>query len=175
VSPGHGLHATAAPRPEGEPWPRPRPEGEPWSRLRPGDSRGQASVELALVLPLVALLLLGLLQAGIVLRDQLLVVQAAREGAREASVSPLPERIEAAVRRAAPGLGGPSDRPGDHRGGAGDGLGVRVQRGPRTGDLAIVTVSAPPTRLPVVGRALSGHRLEASATMRLERTGPWGP
>ena len=155
-----------------------QPEGERWSR-RPGpdESRGQASVELALVLPLVALLLLGLLQAGIVLRDQLLVGQAAREGAREASVSPLPERIEAAVRRAAPGLGGlhgldqPGDRPYGGYGGGG-GIAVRVRRGLRAGDLATVTVSAPPTRLPVVGRALGGHRLEASATMRLERAGP---
>jgi Flp pilus assembly protein TadG len=81
-----------------------RPEGEPRSVPPPGDACGQASVELALVLPLVALLLLGLLQAGVVLRDQLLVVQAAREGVREASVSPLTERIETAARQAAPAL-----------------------------------------------------------------------
>jgi Flp pilus assembly protein TadG len=122
------------------------------------DARGQASVELVLVLPLVLLVLLALLQAGLLLRDQLLVVQAAREGAREAAVSPRKERIEAAVRRAAPGLD--------------EGLEVQIRRGPRTGDLATVAVSASPTRVPTIGRLLEGHRLEASATMRIERSGP---
>ena len=46
--------------------------------------RGQAAAEVALVLPLVALVLLGVLQAGLVLRDQVLVTHAAREGARAA-------------------------------------------------------------------------------------------
>ncbi len=39
---------------------------------------GQAAVELARVLPLVALVLLALVQAGLVVRDQILVVHAAR-------------------------------------------------------------------------------------------------
>ena len=126
-------------------------------RRQPGlDAGGQASVELVLVLPLVVLLLVALLQAGVLVRDQLLVVQAAREGAREAAVSPLADRIGRAARRAAPGLG----------------VDVRVQRGPRTGDLAAVTVAAHPTRLPFVGRILGGRRIEASATMRIERAGP---
>jgi hypothetical protein len=130
-----------------------RPRG---TRLRPRESPGQASTELTLVVPLVALLLVALVQAGILLRDQLLVVQAAREGAREAAVTAEQERIHAAARRAAPGLD----------------LDVRVQRGPRAGDLATVSVRARPTRLPVVGRALGDHRIEASATMRVERAGP---
>jgi Flp pilus assembly protein TadG len=146
-------------------------------RPRRADACGQASVELALVLPVVALLLLGLLQAGVVVRDQLLVVQAAREGAREASVTPATERIEAAARQAAPGLGGElPDRPGTRSGDGADRsssrVDVRIRRGPRTGDLTTVTVSARPTRLPVVGRALGEHRIGASATMRIERTGP---
>lgn len=111
-----------------------------------------------LVLPLAALLLLALLQAGLLVRDQLLLVQAAREGAREAAVSPQRPRVEAAARRAAPGLD--------------SGLHVRVERGPRVGDLTTVVVSAPPTRVPTVGRALGQRRLEASATMRVERAGP---
>ena len=122
------------------------------------DADGQASVELVLVLPLVALLLLALLQAGLLLRDQLLVVQAAREGAREAAVSPQRERIEAAVRRATPGLEG--------------GLEIRVERGLHAGDLTTVAVSASPASVPMVGRMLAGRRLGASATMRVERTGP---
>jgi Flp pilus assembly protein TadG len=54
-------------------------------------------VELALVLPLVLLLLLGVVQVGLVVRDQILVVHAAREAAREAAVDPAP----GAARRAA--------------------------------------------------------------------------
>jgi Flp pilus assembly protein TadG len=47
-------------------------------------------VELALVLPLVCLLLLGVVQVAVVVSDQLLVQHAAREGARAASVSASP-------------------------------------------------------------------------------------
>ena len=131
---------------------------------------GQASVELVLVLPLVVLLFLALLQAGILLRDQLLVVQAAREGAREAAVSPERMRIEAAVRRAAPGL----DR----------GLEVRVDRGPRVGDLATVAVSALPARVPTgrqgTGRASPGslghdaYRADQTVRIRGPRIGGEG-
>ena len=56
-------------------------------RRRRGDG-GQASVELALVLPLVVLLLLAVVQLGLLVRDQILVVHAAREAAREAAVDP---------------------------------------------------------------------------------------
>lgn len=48
--------------------------------------RGQATVELALVLPLVLGLLLFVVQLGLVVRDQIMVVNAAREGARTAAV-----------------------------------------------------------------------------------------
>ncbi len=41
--------------------------------------RGQSTVEFAMILPLVALVLLLLVQAGLVVRDQLLVSHAARE------------------------------------------------------------------------------------------------
>jgi Flp pilus assembly protein TadG len=53
---------------------------------RRGD-RGQSTVELALLLPLVAILTLLVLQFGLVLRDQLMVVHAAREAARAAAVT----------------------------------------------------------------------------------------
>lgn len=47
---------------------------------------GQAAVELALVLPVLALLLLVVVQVGLVVRDGVLVVHAAREVARELAV-----------------------------------------------------------------------------------------
>jgi Flp pilus assembly protein TadG len=49
--------------------------------------RGQATVELALVLPLVVLLLLAVLQVALVAREQVLVAAAARDGARAVAVS----------------------------------------------------------------------------------------
>jgi hypothetical protein len=52
-----------------------------------GDERGQAVVELALVLPLVVLFVLGALQVAVVARDQLAIELVAREAARAASVS----------------------------------------------------------------------------------------
>ena len=49
--------------------------------------RGQATVELALALPLVCLLLFGIVQVAVVGRDQLAVQLAAREAARAAATS----------------------------------------------------------------------------------------
>jgi len=60
---------------------------------------GQSTVELALALPLVTLLLLLVVQVGLVIRDQLLVSSAAREGARAAPV--VAPSDHAAVERAA--------------------------------------------------------------------------
>lgn len=54
-------------------------------------------MELALVIPLLALLLLLVVQVALVVRDQVLVVHAAREAARAAAVDPTP----GAARRAA--------------------------------------------------------------------------
>ena len=69
--------------------------------MRRRDS-GQATVELALVLPLVALLLVALVQAAVVARDQLLVTHAAREAVRAAAVDPDPAAATRAARRAGP-------------------------------------------------------------------------
>ncbi len=49
--------------------------------------RGQATVELALALPLVCLLLFGIVQVAVIGRDQLAVQLAAREAARAAAAS----------------------------------------------------------------------------------------
>ena len=56
------------------------------TRAARGD-HGQSTVEFALVLPLVVLVILLVVQAGFVARDQLLVAHAAREAARAAAVS----------------------------------------------------------------------------------------
>lgn len=49
--------------------------------------QGQAVVELALVLPLMLMLLLGIVQFGTVFRDYIALTDATRVGARQASVS----------------------------------------------------------------------------------------
>lgn len=70
-------------------------------RAGPPAEAGQAAVELALALPLVALLLVLVAQAGMVVKDQVMVVHAAREAARAAAVDPEP----GAGRRAATAAG----------------------------------------------------------------------
>ena len=52
----------------------------------PRGAAGQATVELLLVLPVVILALLLVIQMGLIARAQILVVNAAREGARAAAV-----------------------------------------------------------------------------------------
>lgn len=49
--------------------------------------RGQSTVELALALPLLCVLLLGVVQVGLVVRHQLAVQAAARNGARAAAAA----------------------------------------------------------------------------------------
>jgi len=119
-----------------------------------GKDRGQASVEFALVLPLVLIVLLGLLQVGIFMLEKLQVSGAAREGAREAAVTSDRDRIENAAKRAAPTLD----------------IQVEVNRGDQRGDPAVVGVSAPPTEVPIMGSIVAGRPLKSTATMRIERT-----
>jgi Flp pilus assembly protein TadG len=50
------------------------------------NSRGQALVEFALVIPIFLLLVLGMMDVGIVLNQYLVVTEAAREGVRSAAL-----------------------------------------------------------------------------------------
>lgn len=63
---------------------------------------GQATVELALALPLLLALTVVVVHVGLLVRAQVLVVHAAREAARAAAVDPHPE----AARRAAESVAG---------------------------------------------------------------------
>ena len=124
-------------------------------RRERGDG-GQASVELALVLPLVFVLLLGIVQLGLLVRDQILVVHAAREAAREAAVDPA---ADAASRAAAASS-------------TLDGARLTVTTSGRgaTGSRVRVEVAyRAPTGVPIIGAALGDLTLRASATMRVER------
>jgi Flp pilus assembly protein TadG len=60
---------------------------QPGSFRRETGERASASVEFALVLPLVLIMALALVQVGLLVKDQLVVQECARAGARQASVS----------------------------------------------------------------------------------------
>jgi len=132
----------------------PSPSGQGRGRVR--GEEGQASVELALVLPLVLLLLLGMVQVGLLVRDQILVVHAAREAAREAAVDPAPDAPSRAAAASADLDSGRLTVTASGRGAAGSH--VRVDVAYRA-----------PTGVPLVGAALGDLTLHASATMRVER------
>jgi Flp pilus assembly protein TadG len=128
--------------------------------VRPGRGnaadRGQAAVELALVLPLVATVLLAVVQVGLLVRDDVLVVHAAREGARAAAVDPAAGAAAGAAARAG-GLD-PARLEVVTSGRAGPGSRVRVEVRYRA-----------PTVVPIVGRLMTRRVLRAAATMRVER------
>jgi Flp pilus assembly protein TadG len=124
-------------------------------RRERGDG-GQASVELALVLPLVMVLLLAVAQFGLLVRDQILVVHAAREAAREAAVDPAAD----APRRAAVAS---STLAGDRLTVTSTGRGAPGSR------VHVEVAYQASTAVPLVGAALRGVTLRASATMRVER------
>lgn len=73
-------------------------------RPRSGRQEGQASVELALVLPVLAVLALVLAEVGLAVKDYVLVVHAGREALRAAVVEP----TQAAVDQALAGSTGPA-------------------------------------------------------------------
>lgn len=124
-------------------------------RRHRGDG-GQATVELALVLPVVALLALLVAQVAVLAHRQVLVVHAAREAARAGAVAESPGEVAAAARRGAELAGGlPRER-------------LRVQAS-LVGDRVHVTVTYDdPTDVAVVGPLVPDLSLQATATMRWE-------
>ena len=116
---------------------------------------GQAAVELALCLPVLAALALVLLQVAFVVRDQVLVTHAAREAVREAAVT----GDEAAIRRAA-AAGAHLDP---------DRLEVTVTGRGRPGSRVTVEIRyASPTDVPLVGGLVGDVVVRSSAAMRVE-------
>ena len=112
---------------------------------------GQATVELALCLPLLFTFLLGIVQLVVIVRDQLAVQLAAREAARAASVSaPSATSADAAAARAV------TLRP----------LTVATTS---SGDTVTVTVThVTRTDVPLIGALLPDITVTATATMALE-------
>jgi TadE-like protein len=126
----------------------------------PGDARGErgsAVVEFALVLPVLLMVTLAVVQVGLVARDQLMVVQASRAGAREAAVSVDAPAVRSAVLDAAVGLDP-------------DALDVEVSRAGTIGEPVTVTVRyAESIRVPLVAWLFpSAISLQSSAVARQE-------
>lgn len=129
------------------------------TRRRSGASdrneRGQAAVELALLLPVVVVLLLAVLQVCLLGKDAILVAHASREAARAAATDPDP-RAAATAAAAAAGLDP------DH-------LDVTVtgRDGPGSRVLVVVTYRAP-TTVPLVGPLVADRTIRVATTMRVE-------
>ncbi len=117
--------------------------------MPPRREEGQATVELALLLPVLVLAAVAVLQVGLVVRDYVSVVHAAREAARAASVD---ADATAAAHRVLPG--------------------ANVQVGPRpaVGEPIRVEVDfRSVTDLPLVGPLFPDPVLHHAASMRVER------
>lgn len=117
--------------------------------------RGSAVVEFAIVVPLVVAVLAAGVEITVLARTQLELVNAAREGAREAATAPDPARAVAASQAAL----GPE---------AAGRLRVAVTRPHVVGERATVSLRLPHR----LGGPLFGGwtvELRASATMRVER------
>ncbi|MEX0755274.1 MAG: TadE family protein [Actinomycetota bacterium] len=128
----------------------------PDRHIRRGRERGSATVEFALVLPIVLAMVLALAQIGLLARDRLTLEYAARAGAREAAVSVDEASVRAAVDGAAPDLGTSVSMTIRRPGSVGDPVTVDI-----TTDRAIL--------VPLVGWLFpSSVAMTASATMRQE-------
>jgi hypothetical protein len=125
------------------------------SRVKDEDT-GQATVELALCLPVLVLMLAALVQVGVLVGDQVRVWHAAREAARVAAVDGDQKHI---LEAAESGGLEPLDldvSPEQRARAAGDAVTVRLRFDSSR-------------RIPLVGRLLGPASLSAEATMRIEQ------
>ncbi len=114
-------------------------------------------VEFALVLPLVLVVMLGLVQVGLVIRDRLLIEAAARAGARAAALQDDDGAARDAALTAAPGLDPTA-------------LSVEVTRAGARGEPVTVGITyADRVRVPLVGWLVGdGVTMHADAVDRQE-------
>ena len=88
---------------------------------------GSATLEFAMVLPMLLLVVVAMVQVGLIVRDQLILVEAARAGARAAAVTDSDDQVRSAVDRAAAGLAASRLEMTVHRDAGGQGTPVRVE------------------------------------------------
>jgi len=114
---------------------------------------GQSTVELAIGLPAVMVVLLLVVQVAVLARDRVTVVHAARAAARTALVTP----TVAAATRAAHEVGANAASST-----------VRFDGATTPGGLLGVTVTSRPTQLPIVGRLVAGVTLSERFVVLVE-------
>ena len=118
--------------------------------------RGQATVELVLALPILAVVIMAFVEAAMIGADQVRVLHAAREGARMAAVDPDVAAVDSAVE--ASGL-----------------VGAEVEVTPAAAERRLggpVTVSVtyhPKAHVPLIGDLFTILTLHAEASMRVEQ------
>ncbi len=117
---------------------------------RRGDT-GQATVELALGLPVLCLVLLGVVQVAVVVRDQLAVQLAAREAARAAAVAADSSSSGTAAAQAAVRLSP---------------IAVRISRS--TDSVTATVEYVEHTDVPLIGLLVPDVEISSTATMQLE-------
>jgi TadE-like protein len=127
------------------------------SPRRSGDG-GQSSVELALVLPFVALVALLIVQVAVIGQRHVMVVHMAREAARAAAVAE--DDAAGAAARAA------------RRAGAVDEARVTIDMQVHGREVEVAVTYREPTDVAVVGRLLPDVTLSARTTMRSESANP---
>lgn len=121
-----------------------------------GDERGQSTVELALCLPVLVLLLAAVVEIAMLAGDQVRLWDAAREAARIAVVDADTDAIRAAAERK--GLSGVTVAVEPR-------AAYRVQGRPLTVSLSY----SPSSGLPLLGEIFSGLELRSRASMRIEQ------
>ncbi len=113
--------------------------------------KGQATVEIALLIPVLAVFLLLIIQVALVVREHVLVTHASRAAARELSVSSDQSRAIEAARRSNPHAD------------------VKVSR-PRVGEYLHVTVSEKvESSLPFIGVVFPEVTVSSRSVMRVEK------
>lgn len=123
------------------------------------DERAQSTVELALVLPVLLLVMAAVCQLGLALNCYMVVTSAGRDGARRAAETNDPDAARKAALDSAAGL--PGERPQ---------VEVAFPEGRDKGSAAKVTVSyRMPLLLPGLDRIIPRPMFRSSASMALEK------
>jgi xanthine/CO dehydrogenase XdhC/CoxF family maturation factor len=112
--------------------------------------RGQAAVEFALVLPIIAVMALGLVVVGFAVRNELAVELAAREGARAAAVSASPATAAATAARRSVSLP------------------IEVTTTAAADTVTVIVTHTDPFDVPIIGRLIGPITQTATVTMALE-------
>lgn len=133
-------------------------------------------MEFALLLPVLALLVFGIIDFGLLFSDMLQIRQASREGARQAAVGVVDEVDTCPSAAAVGGAAGDLICHAKASAGLGNEAAVRIQLGPgghQVGEPVAVCVQMPmDSTSGLFSIALDGRVMESITIMRIETIGP---